>query len=337
MARRYTDEQFLAVWNRHESPAKVAKELGMAQQAVYARRTRIEAKFGICLKSRDVHALKRRGSKIEARQRVEESAEKRHTHLEPEMRHEVHDGVVVVFSDAHYWPGEPTAAHRALVAICNRLQPKVVVANGDVLDGATISRHPRLGWESRPTVQQEVETLCARMRDIERASPGASLVRTLGNHDARFENYISANAPALEGLHGTSLFDFLPHWRAGFALHLNYEQEGWTVIRHTHVAGGIHSAYNSTLRAGTHYVHGHLHKLQVVPYGDYRGRRYGIDTGTLAEPKGPQFHYVQGGPLNWCSGFAVLTYREGRLLQPELVEVIDGRAWFRGEEVPLSL
>jgi hypothetical protein len=71
----------------------------------------------------------------------------------------------------------------------------------------------------------------------------------------------------------------------------------------------------------------------VVPFGDYRGRRYGVDTGTLAEPKGPQFHYVQAGPLNWCSGFAVLTYRGGKLLLPELVEVIDGVAWFRGERL----
>ena len=107
---------------------------------------------------------------------------------------------------------------------------------------------------------------------------------------------------ALEGVHGTSLFDFLPAWRGCYALHLNTNLPGWTVVKHTHVAGGVHSAYNSTLRAGVSYVHGHLHKLQVVGYGDYRGRRYGIDTGTLAEPKGEQFRYTQGGPLNWCSG-----------------------------------
>lgn len=335
MKRRCTDAEFVACWNRHKSPSAVSKELGIAIQAVYSRRARIEAKHGIHLGTENGSALRVRNSKCQARVRVEEVAKQRHTHLEPEMRHELRDGVVVVFSDAHYWPGEPTAAHKALVRICTDLQPAIIVANGDVLDGATISRHPRLGWESRPTVQEEVETLCSRMRDLERAAPNATLFRTLGNHDARFENYIALNAPALEGLHGTSLFDFLPHWRAGFALHLNPDADGWTVIRHVHVAGGIHSAYNSTLRAGTHYVHGHLHKLQVVPFGDYRGRRYGVDTGTLAEPKGPQFNYVQGGPLNWCSGFAVLTYRDGQLLQPELVEVINGRAWFRGESVEI--
>jgi hypothetical protein len=42
------------------------------------------------------------------------------------------------------------------------------------------------------------------------------------------------------------------------------------------------------------------------------------------------------GPLNWCSGFAVLTYRDSKLVYPELVEVIDGQAWFRGERVATS-
>ena len=49
----------------------------------------------------------------------------------------------------------------------------MVIANGDVLDGATISRHPRIGWESRPTVQQEIEAMCLRMREVELAASGA--------------------------------------------------------------------------------------------------------------------------------------------------------------------
>lgn len=331
-----SDEEFLATWKRLQSPVKVAKALNILPNQVYRRRASLERKYGLMLKTVEAKPVNRRGMKSDVRKRIEATAEKRFTHLETDIREQVTDGTVVVFSDAHYWPGIVTVAHRALVAVIEQLQPELVIANGDVLDGATISRHPRIGWEARPSVKEEIEALCARMREIELAAPNARLIRTVGNHDSRFENYISANAPALEGVHGTSLFDFLPHWRGTFCLHLNPEQDGWTVVRHVHVAGGIHSAYNSTVRAGTHYVHGHLHKLQVTPFGDYRGRRYGVDTGTLADPKGPQFTYVQGGPLNWCSGFAVLTYRGGRLLLPELVEVIDGVAWFRGEKVATS-
>ena len=332
MVKKVSDNQFLASWNLHQSPSKVAMDLGLNVRSVAERRASLEARYGIVLKSR-THKTVRRGRPDETRQAIEAAAEHRATHLEKAIPIEVQDGTVLVFSDAHYWPGPPTVAHLALLKVCERLKPTAVIANGDVFDGATISRHPRMGWEQRPTVQQEIEVVCLRMREIERAAPRATLLRTLGNHDARLENYIAANAPALEGVHGTSLFDFLPRWRGAFTVQINLETDGWTVVRHTHVAGGVHSAYNSTVRAGTHYVHGHLHKLQVTPFGDYRGRRYGVDTGTLAEPTSDQFNYVQGGPLNWCSGFAVLTYRGGRLLMPELVEVIDGQAWFRGEKV----
>ena len=81
------------------------------------------------------------------------------------------------------------------------------------------------------------------------------------------------------------------------------------------------------------YVHGHLHKLSVTPWSDYRGRRYGVDTGTMAEPYGPQFNYTEAGPVNWASGFAVLTFYKGKLLQPELCVVEHGEAWFRGKKV----
>lgn len=80
-------------------------------------------------------------------------------------------------------------------------------------------------------------------------------------------------------------------------------------------------------------VTGHLHQLKVTPYTDYNGRRYGVDTGTLADLFGPQFvDYTEANPVNWHSGFAVLTFKNGQLLQPELVQKWDeGTIEFRGQ------
>jgi hypothetical protein len=73
--------------------------------------------------------------------------------------------------------------------------------------------------------------------------------------------------------------------------------------------------------------------LGVTAWADYRGRRYGVDSGTLAEVGGPQFNYTEAGPANSASGFAVLSFRDGRLLQPELAVFEAGAVWFRGEKV----
>jgi hypothetical protein len=79
-------------------------------------------------------------------------------------------------------------------------------------------------------------------------------------------------------------------------------------------------------------VTNHLHSQKVTPYTDYNGDRWGVDTGTLAEPFGPQFQdYCEDNPVNWRSGFAMLTFERGRLLQPELIRVVEeGVVDFRG-------
>ena len=43
------------------------------------------------------------------------------------------DGCVFVTSDAHYWRGEPSLAHRAAVRLAHLLKPFAIVNNGGVL------------------------------------------------------------------------------------------------------------------------------------------------------------------------------------------------------------
>lgn len=89
---------------------------------------------------------------------------------------------------------------------------------------------------------------------------------------------------------------------------------------------------HNDLKSGASIVTGHLHSLKVTPWTDYTGTRYGVDTGTLADIDGSQFEYTEDNPKNWRSGFAVLTFHNGKLMPPELCEVTgDGQAWFRGE------
>jgi hypothetical protein len=69
---------------------------------------------------------------------------------------------------------------------------------------------------------------------------------------------------------------------------------------------------------------------------NYRGVNYGVRTGFLADSADdPQFiNYLEAKSPNWLSGFAVLTYKKGRLLYPEVaVKTGDGVVEFRGEEI----
>lgn len=314
-----TEAQFIQLWDRHKSVVKVAQALGVTERSVNSRRRSIE-KRGTAL-----HAASHKGDRYYAHAET-----RQHPARHPiSMR----DGTMVVFSDSHFWPGVRTTAFRGLLSVTRALKPSIVVNNGDAFDGASISRHPRIGWDSKPTVQDELKCCEDRLGEIKEAAGDAKLFWTLGNHDARFETFLAAHAPQYEGVKGFTLHDRFPEWIPCWSVFVNDD----VVVKHRYKSG-IHATHNNTMWAGRTMVTGHLHSLKVTPLDDYNGTRWGVDTGTLAEPNGPQFEdYLETNPTNWRSGFVVLTWRDGRLMWPEIARVWDANTVeFRGDLIDVS-
>lgn len=311
-----SDEEFINLWREHGSAKTISDILGVSLRNVLSRRRNIEKNNGIHLagfakNSPDFQVtLPANGVRVNV---------------------DIKDGVIIVGSDAHYWPGIISTAHRAFVTAIKELNPKMVIMNGDAFDGSNISRHPRTGWEARPSVKQELEACRDRICEIEAVAKNAKLHWTWGNHDIRWNSKLSSQASEFEGIHGMNLADHFPRWKFSTSIMVNSH----TQIKHRNY-NGIHAAYNAVLKSGMSTVNGHLHSLKVTPWTDLTGTRYGVDTGSLADVWGAQFEYTEDGTRNHRSGFAVLTFRNGRLLPPELVEVIDedeGLICFRGQVV----
>lgn len=298
-----------------EGISGTAKKLKCSVRAVSLRRRSIENRSGRVIKVNDVRSPTKHLEEHPAR-----------------IHHTVENGVVLIASDAHYHPNLITTAHKAFVQFCKKLNPKIVVMNGDEFDGASISRHPPIGWEETPSVQMELETVSERMDEILRASKNSKHIWPLGNHDARFEARLAVQAPEYARVHGFHLKDHIPGWQPCWSVWVNED----VVIKHR-FKGGIHATHNNTVNSGKSMVTGHLHSLKVTPWTDYNGTRWGVDCGTLAEPYGPQFiDYTEDSPVNWRSGFAVLTFKDGKLLDPEIVRVWDKNSVvFRGEIVKI--
>lgn len=315
-----TPELFVEKY-RELGAAKLAKELGISERAVHGRRKSLENRMKV-----EIHGPPR---------------EFLYSRLHPEAPEfiplEIDNGVVLVGSDAHYWPGQVTTAHLAMIHYAKLLKPKVVVMNGDVLDGGRISRHAPIGWEKRPNLIDEIEVCKLRLEEIEKAAPkGCRKIWTLGNHCARFETRIATIAPEYAGVHGVHLKDHFPKWETAWSVSINHKPKilGGVVITHRWKSG-MHAPHNNALWAGVSYVTGHLHSLKVQPISDLHGTRWGVDSGMMAEPYGSQFiDYTEANPVNWRSGIAVLTFVDGELLWPELVHVVGPETVdFRGERV----
>ena len=315
MAAKVSDDEFIAIWRRLQSVTEVANEIGISLRGVNVRRRNIEKNHGIILNSASPRSPDFKVSMPENGIRVNV---------------ELDNGTIMVASDCHYWPGIISTAHRAFVLFAETLKPKMIVINGDAFDGASISRHPPGGtWESTPTVKQELEACQERLSEIEAASLNSKLHFLWGNHDQRFNARLSAQVgDGFKGIMGMNLTDHFPRWKFSMSLMVN----GNCMIKHRY-HNGIHAIHNNLIKSGTSFVTGHLHSLKVVPWTNYLGTSYGVDTGSLADVNGQQFTYSEDNPKNHRSGFAVLTFYNGKLLPPELCEVLDeeeGIIYFRG-------
>jgi hypothetical protein len=316
------DEAFISAWHAAGgSPTRLSEQLGISLRAIYFRRDAIEARHGIALVANSPKAVKHDPAITRAIMSARRDVN----------RLEIHDGVVLVGSDAHYTPEVIPMAHKAL---CNLIvdlgsEVKAVVLNGDILDGGSISRHPRIRWKKPTSVKEELDAVIARTGDIEKVvRPGTHLFRTYGNHCARFESRLSSQVPEYEGIGGFTLRDHLPKWADSDRIDVN---EDMVIIHDWH--SGVHSGWNDVLKGGCHTVTGHTHELGTKAHRGFKGTHYGIKTGMLADDDQKEFDYRLGKPgLNWQSGFAVLTWRNGVLLHPEFCAVRDdGNAYFRGK------
>ena len=311
-AKKATDEEIVAAVSLM-GKAAAARHLGLNERNLYKRLTAIgQIIQAPDMRYRTLHVLEQSSGRLDM---------------------EIQDGVVLVGSDAHYRPGVISTAHRAFVRFCKELKPRLVVKNGDTLDFPSISRHAPIGWETRPTVVQEIECAQERLGEIEQAAGQARRVWPAGNHDLRFEARIATLAPEYARIKGVHLHDHFPLWEPCWGIWINDD----VVVKHR-FKGGIHATRNNTLNAGRTMITGHLHSLKVTPLSDYNGTRFGVDCGTMADPYSDAFRdYTELSPVDWRSGFVVLTFHKGRLLWPEIVHVIgEGLVEFRGQVIDVG-
>jgi hypothetical protein len=316
-AAKLSDAEFVSAWKQHGSPIEVSRAIGLSIRRVYERRN-VLAKKGVILSTISAQGRDTPHSPV--------------LQFERRRKFEVKDGIVVIFSDPHWLPDHSTVAHDALEAVVKKLKPVGVICGGDAVDGDTISRYdPTRGHHKRFTVREELDCVKEHFDSLDkvmdRACPHAFRSWILGNHDVRLSRFVATKAPELTDLPHTRLEDWVPRWPLSWTAEINTGKPGMTVVRHRNQAGMLHLQGQ---KAGCHYVHGHLHKLNVHTLATFPGYRYSVDTGSLADPDSDGFDYGEGGP-NHCQGFAVLTYKNYELLMPELSYVQGGVAYFRGQ------
>ena len=303
-AKKCSDDEFIRLFTRHGA-TETARILGVIERGVYARRRALEGRFSSAMVPPSKKSID-------------------HPYRTPLS---IRNGTVLIGSDLHIWPGETSTCLRAFKKFVKDIQPTAVILNGDVMDFPRISRHPQ-NWESAPDPQEEIEAAQDHLNDIvQNCKRGSHKIWTLGNHDARFEASIANAAPQFRGVKGVHLSDHFSAWQKAMSCFINEGIDGGaTMVKHRPKGGGMNAPRATSLNGGVSTVTGHLHSQHVRPISDYnRFDRYGVDTGCIADKEHRAFIYTEDAPLDWRSGFALLTYREGRLMFPELITKWDDK------------
>ena len=174
-----TDEEFMDLWDIHQSVAKLANILGITDRAVNYRRRNIEKRYQVKLGGADHRSI-----------RYDATRPKSFSPLK-QVELGMLDGCVIVFSDAHFIPGQRTTAFKGLLWAIEHFKPKAIICNGDAFDGASISRHD-VTELPQSSVVQELKACQGALGEIEEVAKAArhnvKLLFTWGNHDIRFGN-----------------------------------------------------------------------------------------------------------------------------------------------------
>ncbi len=304
-------DEFIQVWTEEGgSAARVSRRLGMAEQPIYARRKRLELA----------------GFSLPGNQECPNPGGGRQRAAYPrQLEIDVPDGLIVAFGDLHSTPlkdrrGDTHAMRLLLEWLAERgSDVRLLLCMGDVLDGASIGRHPPLGWEDRPSIADEVGAGVHDLDRLQTLAPMAERLWVVGNHDERFDRTLAQQAKEFRALTGMRMQDHFQRWRMAWSIKINNE-----LVATHRWHGGVHARHNNLLKAGgAHMVTGDTHRLGVTVQQGQVGARYAVESGTLGEVDGEQFAYTRGLMPNWEPGFAVIPVIGGEIHKPYVVSILD--------------
>ena len=245
---------------------------------------------------------------------------------------------MLVFSDAHF-EGHETASYKIMLEVLKDLvksrQLKCVVANGDIMDLSILSTFAKFTLDIRPaerTVQQEILDSQKQLNKIQKIINSSKYpvkqIATFGNHEMRLSKFESMWGKQFEDFEGFKMQNLFPDWEWA----MSHLVDDTVMIKHR-MRGGIHTAYQNSMRSGMNIVTGHTHQLNQRTFNTYTTSSMSVQTGHLSEDYHP---YLEDNVANdWNIPISVIMIDPvEKTIHPELVQVnnLFRTAYFRGKK-----
>jgi predicted phosphodiesterase len=224
--------------------------------------------------------------------------------------------LVLVSSDHHSQWLDKFMWH-VFIDCAKRMQPDVIVLNGDVMDCHDLSRFAKDPTAPK-NLQGEVNFVRNMLKQLRAACPDTQIDWIEGNHEWRLVKYLTDAAPGLAGLRclefgplmGLDDYEVNVVARRGFrnesarmADKRNYKIYGDRALIVTHGSKcGTNPARSELVRWGMTGISGHIHRPGVAATSDLFQSRTWTTTGCMARRE--LAHTYNESPVEWVQGFA---------------------------------
>ena len=251
--------------------------------------------------------------------------------IDPYVPHIIKSTNVGIIADVHL-PYQSNKAIMAALTHLKEMEIDTLLLNGDIIDFYKCSR-----WLQNPTkksLKDEINMLCAFIKDIKDYMPKVNIIYKLGNHEERWEHFIQRQAPQIWGI---TMFEFDNLLKVIYREIFNEELNvifvknkriikiGQLSVIHGHEFGEstfspVNPARGYFLKAKTNVLGAHNHQESSHKESDMNGQSFGAwSIGCLCNLN-PDYR-----PINkWNHGFARVEVTKGGKFRVFNHAVIDG-------------
>lgn len=226
-----------------------------------------------------------------------------------------------------------------LIDVAEYLQPEVLLFIGDLTDSTEVGRwvkgkHGEYTGDLQAAFDEAAD-IVAGFRYV--VGDDCEMILQDSNHDARTQEYINSNAPALSSLRSLELGQLLRLDRHG----VSYLSGLSPVLPSVFSLHGHERPYTSVpgkwgldrvREHGVNIVYGHTHTpglfTTAVGTGAERKNLWAMNVGHGMDMS--KATYLTDGYATWCQAFGVVTW-DGELAHPELVLAPSGKFHWEGK------
>ena len=230
---------------------------------------------------------------------------------------------IAILSDIHF-PFHDEVALEAAIEHCAKINPTIVLLNGDIIDGYEQSRFDK--DPRRRTAVAELQMLKELFAYLRHRFPLARIIYKEGNHDERWGHYVARHCPVLFGMPEFNLYSMAECAKYGVE-HVNDRRiikAGKLNILHGHEifgGGGVNPARALFLKTSNNAIIGHWHRssehYEKLLDNSIIG---GWSTGCLCDMH-PEYARIN----KWGHGAATVAVEEDGSFTVDNFRIIDGK------------